>query len=99
MPPSAERQIKTHVSVTLLPLELGKCLCSCSAGIFITALSEALAVSEGCVSALAAGVNVSRSLVSWFGDWKPRAAAAGTEWGTHSGNFSSWEDVAIVLIS
>ena len=99
VPSLAEQQMKTPISVTLLPLDSGKCLYSCSVDIFTT-LSEVLAVSEGWVSGLAASMCASRSLVSWFGDWKARAAAAArTEWGPHSSNVSLWGEAACVLIS
>lgn len=75
MPPSSGQQTKTSISVTLLPLELGKCLYSCGVGVCVTTLPEVLAVSEGCVSGLAVSLRVSRSLVSGFGDWKTGAAA------------------------
>lgn len=96
--PLAEQQMKTPISVTLLPLELGQCLYSCSVDVFIIAFSEVLAVSEGWVSGLAASICASRELVSWSGDWKTRAAAARTEWGQDSDNFSLWGDTAFVFI-
>ena len=73
--PSAGQHMRTHISVTLLPLQLGECSDSHSAGAFIPMRSEVLAASEGGASGLAASSRVSRSLVSWFGDWKTGAAA------------------------
>lgn len=96
-PPLAEQQMKTQFCLPMPP-DMGKpLLLQC--GIFTTALSEVLAASEGWVSGLAASICASRSLVSWFGDWKTRAFAARTEWGPHSGNFSLWGDAACVLTS
>lgn len=75
VPPSDGQRMRAPISVTLPPLELGKRPSSCRAGVFSTVLSVVRAVSEGKVSGLAASICVSRSLVSWFGDWKTGAAA------------------------
>lgn len=75
--PSARQHMRMCISVTLLqPLQLGKCPNSRRAGVFSPSLSEVLAASEGGAGGLAASFPVSRSLVSWFGDWKTGAAAS-----------------------